>query len=163
MPRKLQRGIRKKKSGKEGVSSSFGPYEVELAEPAETIYKDLHFRAAEAEAKGDPSNSICTTFRMVQEAIKKIIPADPINRKHALSGSLSNIFRLHKGRLRICWIASSELRKVYILFISETLRKQGDINDPYNVFEKLLKSGKLDGFFSRLGVKKPFSSATSIR
>lgn len=142
---------------KKGASLSSGPYEVDMAKSAEIVYVDLYRRAKAAEAKGDPTNAICTKFRMVEEAIKKIIPLDPMNRRYALSGDLSNIFRLHKGRLRICWIASSTLRRSCVLFISETLRKQGDANDPYRVFTKMLRSGELDQYFARLGVKKPFS------
>jgi mRNA-degrading endonuclease RelE of RelBE toxin-antitoxin system len=91
---------------------------------------------------------------MVEEAIERIIPRDPHNRKHALRDNLSNIFRLQKGRLRICWIASSEMRRVCVLFISETLRKEGDANDPYWLFEKMLMSGELDKYFQQMGVKK---------
>lgn len=141
---------------------SLGPYEVDMSASAEAVYTDLYLRAKEAEEKGDPTNAVCTTFRMVEEAIERIIPRDPINRRYALSGYLSNIFRLQKGRLRICWIASSKVRRVCILFISETLRKEGDANDPYRVFTRLLMSGELDEYFAKLGVKKPVRT-TSIQ
>lgn len=135
--------------------SSSAPYEVLLTESAETVYVDLYSRAKAAEERNDPTNAACTTFRMVSETIKNIIPKDPINKRYALTGELSNIFRIQKGRLRICWIASSKLRKVFILFISETMRKAGDANDPYRIFTKIVMSGELDEFFTKLGVKKP--------
>ena len=130
-------------------------YEVDMTDSAAAVFSDLFRRARAAENRGDPSNAVCTTFRMVQEAIKTIIPADPLNPRYALSGDLSNIFRIHKGRLRICWIASSKMKRVCILFISESLRKEGDVNDPYRVFARMVRSGELDAFFARLGVKKP--------
>jgi mRNA-degrading endonuclease RelE of RelBE toxin-antitoxin system len=154
---KSRRRFRGKAAGVEtkGSLPSPKPYDVDMTESATTVYSDLYRRAKEAEDKGDPTNSVCTTFRMVQEAIKAFIPRDPINKKYALSGELSNIFRLKKGRLRICWIASSRMRRVCILFISESLRKEGDVNDPYRVFTKMVMSGELDDFFARLGVRKP--------
>jgi mRNA-degrading endonuclease RelE of RelBE toxin-antitoxin system len=130
-------------------------YEVELSIAAKRTYVDLFERAREAEKRGDPSNKVCTTFRMVTEAIEDIIPRDPLNRSYALRDNLSNTFRLRKGRLRICWIASSVLRRVIVLFISEFMRKAGDANDPYRVFSKLLMSGEMDQYFLELGVKKP--------
>ena len=116
--------------------------------------RSLNHLRHEAEAKGDPTHSVCTTFRMVEEAIERIIPRDPINKRYALREEFSNMYRLQKGRLRICWIASSKMLRVCILFISETQRKEGDANDPYRLFAKLLMSGELDEHFQRLGVKK---------
>jgi mRNA-degrading endonuclease RelE of RelBE toxin-antitoxin system len=107
---------------------------MEPTKAASTVYSDLYNKNREAERKGEPTHSACTTFRMVQEAVKVIIPQNPIDRKYALSGSLANIFRIKKGRYRICWIASSQHRMIFILFISESLRKDGDVNDPYRLF-----------------------------
>jgi hypothetical protein len=92
---------------------------------------------------------------MVEEAVKKIIPHDPLNKRHALRGALSNIFRLRKGRIRIMWIASSSIRRICILFISETLRKEGDPNDPFEVFQGQLESGIFDQVLADLGVRRP--------
>jgi mRNA-degrading endonuclease RelE of RelBE toxin-antitoxin system len=131
------------------------PYHIFLTDSAKAVYADLYNKSKSAEAKGDPTNSACTTFRMVQEAIKSIIPQNPIDRKYALSGYLANIFRVKKGRYRICWIASSEHRMIIILFISESLRKEGDQNDPYRVFEKLVRTGEFDSFFDQLGIRRP--------
>ena len=136
------------------------PYHVVLTDSAKAVYVDLHAKHKAAEAKGDLTNSACTTFRMVQEAIKVIIPQNPIDRKYALSGSLSNIFRIKKGRYRICWIASSEHRIIFILFISESLRKEGDANDPYRVFTKMVMTGEFDSIFDQLGIRKPSLNST---
>jgi len=88
---------------------------------------------------------------MVQEAIKTIIPQNPLDKKYALSGNLSNIFRIKKGRYRICWIASS---LIFVLFISETLRKDGDANDPYRLFTKMAMTGEFDTMLDQLGIRK---------
>jgi mRNA-degrading endonuclease RelE of RelBE toxin-antitoxin system len=131
------------------------PYHIFLTDSAKAVYADLFNKSRAAEAKGDPTNAACTIFRMVREAIKTIIPQNPIDRKYALSGYLANIFRVKKGRYRICWIASSQHRMIFILFISESLRKEGDVHDPYRVFEKMVRAGEFDSFFDRLGIRRP--------
>jgi toxin YhaV len=131
------------------------PYHIFLTNTARTVYSNLFEKSREAETKGEPTNSACTTFRMVQEAIKVIIPQNPIDRKYALSGYLANIFRIKKGRYRICWVASSEHRMIFILFISESVRKQGDANDPYRVFTKMVMTGEFDSVFDQLGIRRP--------
>ncbi len=95
---------------------------------------------------------------MVDEALDRLIPHDPVNRQYALTGALSRIFRIKKGRLRICWLVSSAQREIVILFISDTLRKEGDARDPYQLFTRLVMSGEFDEIFDRLGVKRPDSS-----
>src|ERR1700722_9384803 len=104
------------------------PYEVFFSDAAAKVYASLHRKMADAEARGETSSAHHTKFRMVEEVIKKVIPFDPLNKRFGLSGPLSRFFRIKKGRHRICWAASSENRIVCILFISETLRKEGDVD-----------------------------------
>lgn len=129
------------------------PYEIDMTASAEAVYVDLYKKCKRAEDAGDFASAHCTVFRMIQQAIKEAIPLDPLNRKFALTGELSNIYRIKKGRYRICWIASSQLRRVCILFIAETLRKEGDINDPYRVFAQMVMSGRFNDAFGELGVR----------
>lgn len=128
-------------------------YDIDMTATAEAVYKELGRNARQAEQKGEYTSNHITTFEMVRDVIKRIIPTDPTNRKYGLRGELSNIFRIRKGRMRICWIASSKLHRVLILFISETLRKEGDANDPYVILQNMMDSGNLDGYFSELGVR----------
>jgi hypothetical protein len=128
---------------------------VYLSKAAETAYEGFYKRAAEAKKRGDPTNAHCTAMRMIDEAIDEIIPRDPFNKTYALKGVLSGIFRIQKGRLRICWIGSSRLRRVAIIFISETLRKAGDVSDPYRILTKALKSGEYNEEFEKLGLDSP--------
>jgi mRNA-degrading endonuclease RelE of RelBE toxin-antitoxin system len=131
-------------------------YEVEMVPSAEAVYKKLYQNMKDAEARGEESSSHHTTFRMVQDAIKTIIPRNPIDRSYGLSGPLSKYFRIKKGRMRICWAANSATRKVTILFISETMRKEGDVNDPYNIFTKLAMSGEFQKFLGpSWGIPQP--------
>ncbi len=131
------------------------PYVVEMTATAEAVYADLYRKCKAAENLGHSESFHCTAFRMVEEAVKKIIPHDPINKRHALQGKLSNIYRLRKGRTRILWIASSTLRRVCILFISETPRKEGDASDPYELVEDLVESGHFDEAMEIIGVRRP--------
>jgi mRNA-degrading endonuclease RelE of RelBE toxin-antitoxin system len=138
------------------VTAPAAPYEVGMAPSAEAVYKKLYRNMMDAEARGEESSNHHTTFRMVQEAIKTIIPRNPIDRSYGLSGPLSGYFRIKKGRMRICWAASSATRKVTILFISETMRKEGDANDPYNLFTKLVMSGQFQKFLEpSSGIPQP--------
>jgi len=92
---------------------------------------------------------------MVEEIVTKIIPHDPFARTRALSGKLSNFFRIKTGRVRVCYAGSSEHRKIIVLYISETPRKEGDVNDPYAIFTKMVMSGRFDKAIANLGIKPP--------
>jgi mRNA-degrading endonuclease RelE of RelBE toxin-antitoxin system len=134
---------------------SSAPYEVFFSETAAKVYARLHRKMAEAEARGEMSSAHRTKFRMVEDVVKKVIPFDPLNKRYGLAGPLPRFFRIKKGRHRICWAASSEKRTVCILFISETLRKAGDVDDPYNVFTKLVLSGEFRDVLAKLGFAAP--------
>ena len=138
-------------------------YDVDMTASAEAVYKNLYQLAKAAEGRGDYCSAHITRFDMVKDAIKRIIPSDPISRKHALRGELSNLFRLKKGRMRICWIASSKIRRVCIMFISETPRKEGDAHDPYLILKNMVGSGTFDAIFTQFGVKVPKTRSTKPR
>jgi mRNA-degrading endonuclease RelE of RelBE toxin-antitoxin system len=87
-------------------------------------------------------------------ATRKLIPHDPFARERGLAGFLSGIYRIKKGRLRICYIADSKSRKITVLYISDTPRKQGDSHDPYRVLTKFGKTGKFNNLFNKPGGKK---------
>jgi len=139
--------------GEKQQSISPLPYAVDMTASAESVYKDLYLKCKAAKDLGHSENAHCTTFSMIQEAVKKIIPNDPHSKAHALRGHLSNLFRLRKGRWRIVWIASSAQRRVCILYISETMRKDGDPNDPYEVFQRQYDSGQFDEILQHFGVR----------
>ena len=140
---------RAKKAAIEQLSYS-ASFEVEFSATAASVYSQLHENMRKAEAGGELGGAHHTIFRMVEQTIKNVIPRDPLNRSYGLAGPLSRFFRIKKGRFRICWAASSEKKKIVILFISETLRKQGDANDPYNIFTRLVMSGKFDELLKNL-------------
>ena len=130
-------------------------YDIQLSEQAQAAYASYFEKAEAAEARDDLTNSHITALKMIDEVIEKIIPRDPFNRKYALTGKLRKIFRMQKGRLRITWVGSSQKMKIYVLFISETLRKAGDVNDPYRLLTNMVLSGEFDVLFEELGLKRP--------
>ena len=130
-------------------------YVVDLTKTARVTYERIYQDAQGCIHKGDRTNSKVTLLNMVDEAIDKLIPHDPFNPERALQGPLSNIFRVSKARLRICYVGSSKSGKLVVLYISETPRKAGDAHDPYSIFTRLVLSGKFDEIFSDLGIKHP--------
>jgi mRNA-degrading endonuclease RelE of RelBE toxin-antitoxin system len=130
-------------------------YRVELTPTAQKSYEEIHADAQACIEAGDGSNAKVVTLRMVDDVIDNIIPHDPLAVRNALSGPLSNLFRVKKGRMRIYYAASSKERKVVILFISQTLRKAGDVNDPYSIFTRLVMTGRFDQVFAQLNVRIP--------
>jgi mRNA-degrading endonuclease RelE of RelBE toxin-antitoxin system len=130
-------------------------YSVELTPLATEIYEKIHDDAQACIEVGDKANAKITLLNMVDDAIDNIIPHDPFSVRNALSGPLSNIFRVKKGRLRIYYAASSKKSVIVVLYISETLRKSGDARDPYSIFTRLVLTGRFDDVLAQLGVRIP--------
>jgi mRNA-degrading endonuclease RelE of RelBE toxin-antitoxin system len=136
-------------------------YSVELTENAQRTYERIYKDAQTCLDSGDSSSSKITLFHMVEELLDRIIPHDPFAPERGLSGPLSAIFRVKKGRLRVCYAGSSKQHKIVILYISETPRKAGDVKDPYAIFTHLVMSGQYDQVLEDLGVRRPNRRAAS--
>ena len=132
-------------------SKTSKPFEIVLSKYAEAAYLGFRDRSRKAQERGETSNYHITAFNMVRDAIR-IIQANPTDSKHSLAGDLSGISRLKKGRMRVCWVTALDSRTVCILYISETLRKEGDKNDPYAVFTKMVMSGEFKDVFGLIGI-----------
>lgn len=130
-------------------------YSVLLASAAEAAYAKLHEEAEAAISRGNTSHPKVKLLRMVDECLDKLIPHEPLNPSRALAGVLANVYRMKKGRLRICYVVSPSERQITVLFISETPRKEGDKNDPYKIFTHMVMSGEFDPVFEKIGLKKP--------
>ena len=129
-------------------------YQIELSKQAETAYTKAYLDAEASIKAGKPTGARVKRFRGIEEAVKKIIPQDPFALNRSLSGKLAGIYRVKKGRIRICYVGSSTTRKIGILYISET-RKEGDKNDPYVLLTKMIQSGRFAEFLEELGVGRP--------
>jgi mRNA-degrading endonuclease RelE of RelBE toxin-antitoxin system len=97
------------------------PYKIELTATAEQSYERVYSEAKPHLDSGETSHRKVKLLRFIDECIDKIIPYDPFNAKRALVGALSNVFRVKKGRIRICYIGSSRDR----------LRIPGDVNGAF--------------------------------
>lgn len=129
-------------------------YTIDLSEVASRVYERIYTDAQECLDRGDETNSKVKHLRIVDEVLDKIIPHDPFAPERGLSGFLSGIYRIKKGRLRICYVGNSKERKITVLYISDTPRKAGDARDPYAVLTRLVKSGKFDAALKNIGWKK---------
>ena len=126
-----------------------------MSEQAEKAYTKAYLDAEVSIKAGKPIGARVKRFRGIEEAVKKIIPQDPFALNRSLSGKLAGIYRVKKGRIRICYVGSSTTRKIGILYISEKPRKEGDKNDPYVLLTKMIQSGRFAEFLEELGVGRP--------
>jgi hypothetical protein len=45
------------------------------------------------------------------------------------------------------------MKRICILFISESLRKEGDVGDPYIILQNMVDAGTFDSIFSEFGMR----------
>ena len=78
-------------------------------------------------------------------AIEEAIPENPNCPDYLLKGKLSKFRRFKKGlqRHRLIFCFSNNPQVILYLYVTDAdhLRKDGDKNDPYREFERLLNSG----------------------
>jgi mRNA-degrading endonuclease RelE of RelBE toxin-antitoxin system len=127
-------------------------YTVELSDVAAKVYVRMYEDAQACIKRGDDGNFKVKQLRIVDDALDRLIPHDPFAPDRGLAGVLSGIYRIKKGRLRICYVGNPETRKISILYISDTPRKDGDSRDPYRILTRLVKSGRFDDILSSLDV-----------
>jgi hypothetical protein len=129
-----------------------GQLQIQLTATAEAAYSRFCNEAENCVARGDESNPHVKFFRALNDALAKDIPSDPFNRKMALSGSLSNIFRFSRENLRICYLGHGQQRRIIVLYICQSKAEE---SDSYATFAYMVMSGKFDGAFASLGLKPP--------
>ena len=83
----------------------------------------------------------------LREAKEKTIPEDPDRKEYQLHGILKKYRRYKQGlrRYRLFFTFSSQPPIILYLYINDksSLRKDGDKNDPYIIFSKLVKQGNV--------------------
>lgn len=81
----------------------------------------------------------------VRRAVEEIIPQDPDRPEYRLTGELKKYRRFKQGlqRYRLFFCFSSQPRIILYLYLNDErhLRKEGDKNDPYEVFKKFIMQG----------------------
>jgi toxin YhaV len=94
-------------------------------------------------------HSIVKLAASVQRLVTQIVPQDPNRLEFQLRGPLAQYRRAKKHglppRYRLFWIFSSRERIIIFLYLNDdsTLRKEGDKNDPYEVFERMVRRGEI--------------------
>jgi len=82
----------------------------------------------------------------IRKATLETIPEDPNRPEYLLSGELKKYRRYKQGlqRYRIIFCFSNRPSIIIYLYVNDRdhLRKQGDKNDPYEEFKKMVRSGK---------------------
>ena len=83
--------------------------------------------------------------RRIREADRNIIPQDPDRPEYHLTGELRKYRRYKQGlqRYRLFFCFSNQPGIILYLYLNDEkhLRKEGDKNDPYEVFKKFIKRG----------------------
>lgn len=81
----------------------------------------------------------------IRNADQRIIPGNPNKPEYRLKGDLKKFRRYKKGlkRYRLFFCFSSTPPIILYLYLNEAkhLRKQGDKNDPYKIFARLVNNG----------------------
>jgi toxin YhaV len=81
----------------------------------------------------------------VRKSIEEIIPENPDRPDYRLTGELKKYRRYKQGlqRYRLFFCFSNQPRIILYLYLNDErhLRKEGDKNDPYEVFKKFIKQG----------------------
>ncbi len=79
----------------------------------------------------------------LKKATQEIIPEDPDKKEYQLHGDLKKYRRYKQGlqRYRLFFTFSSKPPIILYLYVNDksSLRKEGDKNDPYEIFTKLVK------------------------
>ena len=83
--------------------------------------------------------------RRIREADRVIIPHDPAPPEYRLKAELKKFRRYKQGlkRYRLSFCFANHPKIILYLYLNDEkhLRKDGDKNDPYDVFKKFLKQG----------------------
>lgn len=81
----------------------------------------------------------------VRKSIEEIIPENPDRPDYRLTGELKKYRRYKQGlqRYRLFFCFSNQPRIILYLYLNDErhLRKEGDKNDPHEVFKKFIKQG----------------------
>ncbi|MCH9628015.1 MAG: Ribonuclease toxin YhaV [Chlamydiales bacterium] len=94
----------------------------------------------------------------LRDAAFHTIPKDPNRKDYQLHGDLKKYRRYKQGlqRYRLFFTFSSKPPVILYLYINDknSLRKEGDKNDPYKIFAKLVNQGKVSHDPNDLAIQK---------
>jgi toxin YhaV len=122
-------------------------------------YQELLARVQTLKTNLNPGDykihSTVKLFTAIAIGIEEKIPSDPFAAHFALTGALKRYSRMKKmglpGRYRLFFrvFDTSEMKAIVILWL-EYPRKEGDKNDCYEVFAKMVDRGEFPDFTEKL-------------
>jgi toxin YhaV len=89
----------------------------------------------------------------VHRLVTQVVPQDPNRPEFQLKGDLAQYRRAKQHglppRYRLFWVFSSSERVIIFLYLNDetTLRKEGDQNDPYEIFARMVRRGEIGSDF----------------
>lgn len=100
-------------------------------------------RLRESDPEGWRAHPNAKLLRRLLTIMWQEIPADPNREDYRLKGPLARWRRVATGRYRLFYRFDSQARVIAFCWLNAEggLRKDGDANDPYQVFGRLLSRG----------------------
>ncbi len=125
------------------------PYVLKIHQLLSQRIDDLKIQVKELKEKLDDSHyrqhPLVKFAYRIRKAVEEIIPENPDRLEYQLSGELRKYRRYKQGlqRYRLFFCFSNQPRIILYLYLNDEkhLRKEGDKNDPYEVFKKFIKQG----------------------
>lgn len=126
-------------------------YEVELSEPAERVYLQLHEKAQACLDAGHDDHSEVRTFQAVETAIEATLASSPCIPGRTLAGMLNNVYRLPLCGAAITYVILESKSTVLVMTISAAPQNHA-IRQWLNC---AIDTGQVDGLLARLGIDNP--------
>lgn len=124
----------------------FGPFFLERLNALHMEVKALAQRKTPAEFRAHPTVKLLAS---VVRLVTAIIPQDPDAAAYRLSGDLAKFRRVKKQglppRYRIFFAFSTRTKSIIFLYLNDesTIRKEGDKNDVYEAFRRMIRRGEI--------------------
>lgn len=116
------------------------PYRVILTATSQAAYEAMYALSVSESASAATKNAHAE-FRLIEDAVQRLIPANPADKRYALGEPLAGAFRMQRGHTRICWISNQRGRLVVILSIVKAPKSEADVKDADEILSRLVKAG----------------------
>lgn len=120
------------------AAASADPYSVRLTPTAKAGYARLYQKAVTATAKDDPSK---LNLRLVEDAISRLIPASPDDKRYALTVPFAGVYRMKRGQTMICWMIQHSLRNVLVMYLEDAPTSAASIHERTRILATLVNAG----------------------
>ena len=129
-------------------------YVVDITETAQRVYERVYAEAEACRINGDLTNSKVDLLRWLDDAIDTELLHDPFCQSRSLEG-VAALYQYSGSKLRIGYTGSKHSPLITILYICDTLRKEGRASDPHSELMRMIRTGQIDHVFDKLGLREP--------